>query len=946
MGPHAKAVFSGASCYKYKFLLAGWNVYSLAFLLSLVLFLSPLPGQTTLHGSLEYPNSPTPGSIRAGANVTFKARVFPATATGNITFAQDSHTLGEATLLPGSEADYFAFGDSITYGGYVADATQRYPALVGASLGLTVTNSASPGYLACDIMPNNILPLGTGLDATSTPIYSVLIGTNDVDEGGVGAHEAIFNLCHQASLAWLGVPRRSKVLATDPGVQILSGGWALTPAFGLGTFRTMTTTTPGTVRFTLTTAGSPAYLWYVLQTVTSGSFSVSVDGGPSSAQQSVQPAAVIGNVSSSVALLRLPVPAGTHTFDITARDGSVGVLAMGSAVPAGTASPAVLAGDVPSQLGTGHDATVAAYTSDAKANIEQLIAEGINLTFVPTQNYMKATPAEVFDGIHPTPLGLSHLAQAFEAAITPAMMARATRSFATASLSTSQLTPGDSTISMIYSGDGNNAPTSTMLHLYLYDGKSASTLVPSATVLAPGAALVLTTSVTPEQATGYVNLVDLVSGTPVAVGGSWLDLSILGGATLTIPQLPPGRHTLQADYAGDIHFNGSSSVPIQLVVLAPTNVALTSSRGSIQPGDTVTLNVTVTPKGATGSLQILDGGVPLGTVALSDSTGTYTTGSLALGPHVLSAVYSGDSQNAAAVSPIVTVNVVISIPPFQASVSPTGGLAFAPSGVQVTSALQTVTLTNNGGVPLTLSSVTASGDFFLAPGTNTCGNALAVATACTVQVGFTPTLTGARSGLLTFADNVTGSAKTLPLHGTGIDFSLSPNGPVSASTASGGNATYTLLLQSDPSLPGTVAFTCSGAPAQAMCTVNPLSSSLGSATPVTITVSTGLTTGERHPILPISERRSFWFAAVLPIGLLTLRRRSRRFFSRGLVAMMCVILLAAAGCGTVHTPTSDGSHVPMPTPGPSITPSGTYTLVVTGSSAGLIRSTNLTLTVQ
>ena len=295
-----------------------------------------------------------------------------------------------------------------------------------------------------------------------------------------------------------------------------------------------------------------------------------------------------------------------------------------------------------------------------------------------------------------------------------------------------------------------------------------------------------------------------------------------------------------------------------------------------------------------------------------------------------------------------TQNVSLSglgVAPVGVSLSPTRGLAFASSGVQVTSALQTVTLTNNSGVPLTFSSVTASGDFFLAPGTNTCGNALAVATACTVQVGFTPTQPGARTGLLTFSDSGTGFLKTLPLNGTGVDFSLNPDGPVSATTVSGGNVTYALLLRSDPNLPGTVAFTCSGVPAQAMCTVNPPSPSLGGATLVTVTVATGLATAARNSVPHAEGRPSFWFAAILPIGLLALRRRSKWLFSRGLAAMLAVALLATAGCGTIRTIPGDGSQA-APTPAPGVTPPGTYTLVVAGSSAGLVRSINLSLTVR
>jgi hypothetical protein len=90
-----------------------------------------------------------------------------------------------------------------------------------------------------------------------------------------------------------------------------------------------------------------------------------------------------------------------------------------------------------------------------------------------------------------------------------------------------------------------------------------------------------------------------------------------------------------------------------------------------------------------------------------------------------------------------------------------------------TSAVQTVTLTNGGTAALSISSIASSGDFAQ---TNNCGSTLAAGANCAIQVTFTPTATGARSGTLSVSDNAAGSPQTVSLSGTGTTSaaSLSP----------------------------------------------------------------------------------------------------------------------------------------------------------------------------
>ncbi len=273
------------------------------------------------------------------------------------------------------------------------------------------------------------------------------------------------------------------------------------------------------------------------------------------------------------------------------------------------------------------------------------------------------------------------------------------------------------------------------------------------------------------------------------------------------------------------------------------------------------------------------------------------------------------------------------------SLAPVGGLAFGSVGVATSGGTQTVTLTNNGGVLLGIASIVVTGDFSIVAGGNTCGQTLAPAAACSVQIGFTPTVTGSRTGTVTFSDNAGNSPQILQLTGTGVDFSITPDGPTSLTIASGQSATYLLLLNSASGLSGSTAFTCAGAPLHSICTVNPANAALGATTVVTVTVATGLASASlTGPPMPW-KNKAVWVALLLPVSVFFGRRR--RGAVRLLSLLGCAVLLALSGCAAGRTLPQTGT-----TATPIATPSGKYGIVVAGSSTGLVRSVNLTLVVQ
>ena len=110
------------------------------------------------------------------------------------------------------------------------------------------------------------------------------------------------------------------------------------------------------------------------------------------------------------------------------------------------------------------------------------------------------------------------------------------------------------------------------------------------------------------------------------------------------------------------------------------------------------------------------------------------------------------------------------------TLSPTD-LTFSAQSQGTASPAQTVTVTNTGAAPLTISSITASGDFHQT--SNCIGTSVAVNATCSVQVSFLPSATGTRTGLLTLYGNVSGGQATAALSGTATPPSTMVLNPVS-----------------------------------------------------------------------------------------------------------------------------------------------------------------------
>jgi hypothetical protein len=131
-----------------------------------------------------------------------------------------------------------------------------------------------------------------------------------------------------------------------------------------------------------------------------------------------------------------------------------------------------------------------------------------------------------------------------------------------------------------------------------------------------------------------------------------------------------------------------------------------------------------------------------------------------------------------------------------------GQLTFTNQAVGATGSPLTLTVSNPGIAALTIGAATVSGDF--AVSSNGCPSSLVSGASCSLQVTFTPTVLGPRTGLLTIASNSFGGAANLALSGNGA-----PSG--SAVQLSASSLTYANQLMGTSSATKVVTVTSAGA---------------------------------------------------------------------------------------------------------------------------------------
>jgi hypothetical protein len=118
-----------------------------------------------------------------------------------------------------------------------------------------------------------------------------------------------------------------------------------------------------------------------------------------------------------------------------------------------------------------------------------------------------------------------------------------------------------------------------------------------------------------------------------------------GSASFTTSTLRVGTNPIKAVYGGDSNYGGSTSTAVsQVVSKATTTTTLASSLNPSNVGQSVTFTASMTPQfGGTvhGTVTFYDGTTALKTMSVSGGAARFTTSTLPVGSHNITATYNG-----------------------------------------------------------------------------------------------------------------------------------------------------------------------------------------------------------------------------------------------------------------------------------------------------------------
>ncbi|ADW69926.1 Ig-like domain-containing protein [Granulicella tundricola] len=299
----------------------------------------------------------------------------------------------------------------------------------------------------------------------------------------------------------------------------------------------------------------------------------------------------------------------------------------------------------------------------------------------------------------------------------------------TATYTPTSLPPGTHVFTAAYSGDATHAPSSSPSIAIQVNRIPTSTLLTGLPATIPqGAQPILTATIAPTSATGIVSFLDANSG---LLGQSTLTN---GSATLPLPPLNPGPHTITAIYSGDTDDTTSTSPSLTTQVpLNPTILALAAPT-TITFGDTPTITATVTPTTATGLITFTDSTTgPIPPALLANGTATTRLPILQPGRHILTATYSGDPADSPSTAPPITLTVL----PAASTTTLSLAQSNIPAGVPVTFNIQVTSVpAANPSGQIVIRGIAPTGPITFA--TTTLTNASAAHAYATVSIDSTP----------------------------------------------------------------------------------------------------------------------------------------------------------------------------------------------------------------
>jgi MYXO-CTERM domain-containing protein len=225
-----------------------------------------------------------------------------------------------------------------------------------------------------------------------------------------------------------------------------------------------------------------------------------------------------------------------------------------------------------------------------------------------------------------------------------------------ATFATTTLTVGAHSITAAYGGSASyDVSTSATLTQNVNAAAATVALKAAPSPATYGGAVTLTATLTGANGTptGTIAFTDGVT----ALGNGTLSAS--GVATLSVPKLAAGTHTLGAAYSGDTTYATGTGTASLVVNKAATTTTLASSLNPSTTGAAVTFTATVASAAAgfTGQVEFFDGTTSLGTSPLAGTTATLSTSALTQTGHAITATYKGDANFATSTSAALTETV-------------------------------------------------------------------------------------------------------------------------------------------------------------------------------------------------------------------------------------------------------------------------------------------------
>jgi hypothetical protein len=679
-------------------------------------------------------SSVNPASI--GASITFTATVTLTSTgtipTGTVKFMDGTTLLGTATLNSGAVATFST--SSLTVGPhtitavYVGDANSSpstSPAIIESlkqSTTLTLATSASPVSAGTAITFT-----ATAIGASAVPTGAVIfqdggtaIGTGTINGSGVatfttsslaaGPHtiSAVYNgdtgslPASPATISETVQAPTATTLASSANPSSIGAAITLTAAVTASGNTTSAGTLSGTITFTdgATTLGTGALnasgiAILKLSTLTIASHNITATyggatyyvGSASTALVQVVQQATTSTLLSSSANPSIVNVSVTFTATVTGTGttptGVVSFKEGSTTLGQGTLNASGVATFTTSTLTAGAHLIVAAYAGDvnnvasASTSMTQTVNKATSVTsLVSTPNpssqgvSVQFTAVVTSNGTLPTGTVLFQ-----ESGNTLGTATLGVNGVAT--WATTALTMGHHTIVAVYQGDtANNTSTSAVVQQNVLP-QTTATLTSNHNPGVAGSPVTFTATVTGQGPvpTGNITFTDgaTVLGTGV--------LNLQGTATLTVSSLSAGTHSIIANYGGDSsNASSTSATLVQTMQQATTQVSLGASAQTLPRGTAVTLTATVTGDGATptGSATFMDGAQSLGSSILNGTgIATLVSSTITVGQHSLTAVYSGDTNDAASTSGVISLSITQASPSLQIAANTNPSLAGA-----------------------------------------------------------------------------------------------------------------------------------------------------------------------------------------------------------------------------------------------------------------------------